>query len=206
RCAGSRRLYVPLPRFADSPGDRVLSPAARAHVVCMCLSPGSLTHRGIEFCRPLRGLTSFVCASPPVRGLTGGYGSAARCEGSRRLYVPLPRFEDSPGATLCHPLRGLTSFVCASTPGTRTHRGRRFCRPLRGLTSFVCASPPVRGLTGATLCHPLRGLTSFVCASAPGSRTHRGLRFCRPLRGLGGPLRTQNSELPQAAGRNFSSS
>src|SRR5262249_55626795 len=135
------------PRFADSPGDRVLSPAARAHVV-VCASPpvrgltggygsvarcagsrrlyvptpGSRTHRGIEFCRPLRGLTSFVCASPPVRGLTGGYGSVARCAGSRRLYVP--------------------------PPGSRTHRGIEFCRPLRGLTSFVCASPPVRGLTG----------------------------------------------------------
>src|SRR5262249_60251182 len=108
-----------------------------------------------SFGPPLRWLPLFFLALPTVRGLTGGYGSVARCAGSRRLYVPLPRFEDSPGATLCH---------------------------------------------------PLRGLTSFVCASAPGSRTHRGLRFCRPLRGLGGPLRTQNSELPQAAGRNFSSS
>src|SRR5262249_52269719 len=141
---------------------------------CMCLSPGSRTHRGIEFCRPLRGLTSFVCAStpgtrthrglrfcrplrgltsfvcasPPVRGLTGGYGSVALCAGSRRLYVPLPRFADSPGATVLSPAARAHVVCMCLSPGTRTHRGLRFCRPLRGLTSFVCASPPVRGLTG----------------------------------------------------------
>src|SRR5262249_39446484 len=116
--------------------------------------PGSRTHRGIEFCRPLRGLTSFVCASPPVRGLTGGYGSVARCAGSRRLYVPLPRFADSPGDRVLSPPAGAHVLCMCLSPGSRTHRGLRFCRPLRGLTSFVCASPPVRGLTGGYVVSP----------------------------------------------------
>src|SRR5262249_43995302 len=155
RCAGSRRLYVPLPRFADSPGDRVLSPAARAHVVCMCLSPGSRTHRGVEFCRPLRGLTSFVCASPPVRGLTGGYGSVARCAGSRRCASPpvrgltggyvvspaaradvvcmclCPRFEDSPGATVLSPASRARGSTQNSELRTSSGRGAQLLQQLK---------------------------------------------------------------------------
>src|SRR5262249_59706671 len=75
------------PRFADSPGDGVLSPAARAHVF-LVPSP------------PVRGLTGgyslspaarahvFLVPSPPVRGLTGGYSlspSAGSC-GSPGFY------------------------------------------------------------------------------------------------------------------------
>src|SRR5262249_55914232 len=152
----SRRLYVPLPRFADSPGATVLSPAARAHVVCMCVSPGSRTHRGIEFCRPLRGLTSFVCASP--------------------------RFADSPGDRVLSPAARAHVVCMCLSPGSRTHRGLRFCRPLRGLTSFVCASPPVRGLTGGYGSVARCAGSRRLYVPPPGSRTHRGLRFCRPLR------------------------
>src|SRR5262249_22996574 len=73
--------WASYPRFADSPG-----PA---------------------FCRPLRGLRSFLGFVPPVRGLTGGQRSVARFAGS-----------------------GLS---WASYPGSRTHRGATFCSPLRGL-------------------------------------------------------------------------
>src|SRR5262249_51476635 len=85
------------PRFSASPGDNFLSPAARAPLFVRHLSPGSPTHRGITFCRPLRGLHSLFVIFPPVRRLTGGYflSPAAR--------APL--------------------FVRHLSPGSPTHRG-----------------------------------------------------------------------------------
>src|SRR5262249_14637167 len=172
-------------------------------------APGSRTHRGIGFCRPLRGLRSLLVIFPPVRGLTGGYilspaarapvfvghlspgsrthrglHSVARSAGSGLCWSSFPRFADSPGAT--------------------------FCRPLRGLRSLLVIFPPVRGLTGGYILSPAPGASVFVGHLSPGSRTHRGLHsvarcagsglcwssfprfadspgatFCRPLRGLG---------------------
>src|SRR5262249_60038107 len=48
RCAGSCPCWSSFPRAADSPGDSVLSPAARARVLVGHLSPGSRTHRGLH--------------------------------------------------------------------------------------------------------------------------------------------------------------
>src|SRR5262249_7411503 len=95
-------------------------------------TPGSRTHRGIAFCRPLRGL--------------------------RSLLALFPRFEDSPGAT--------------------------FCRPLRGLIPSLCLEPPVRGLTGGYILSPATRARPLLMPRTPGSRTDRGIAFCRPLRGL----------------------
>src|SRR5262249_29170418 len=144
----------------------ILSPAPRAHVLSCVFTPGSRTHRGLHsvarcagscpflclhprfadspgatFCRPLRGLMSFLVSSPPVRRLTGGYilspaprllsflvssppvrrlpgglRSVARCAGSCPFLCLHPRFADSPGATFCRPLRGLMSFLVSSPP------------------------------------------------------------------------------------------
>src|SRR5262249_24765571 len=108
-------------------GGYVLSPAARARVSIGAITPGSRTHRGIMFCRPLRGLAYLLVRLPPVRGLTGGYilSPAAR---ARVSIGAITRFADSPGAT--------------------------FCRPLRGLTSLLVRLPPVRGLTGGYILSP----------------------------------------------------
>ncbi|HMG35664.1 MAG TPA: hypothetical protein VKM94_17135 [Blastocatellia bacterium] len=84
------------PRFADSPGNSVLSPAARARILSY--------------------------ASPPVRGLTGGYILVARRAGSYPFFMSHPRFADSPGDSVLSPAA----------------RAR--------ILSY--ASPPVRGLTG----------------------------------------------------------
>src|SRR5262244_195688 len=146
RSAGSGLCWSSFPRFADSPG---LHSVARSAGSCpfLCLLPRFADSPGATFCRPLRGLMSFLVSSPPVRGLTGGYilspaarahvlscvftpgsrthrglHSVARSAGSCPLLCLHPRFADSPGAT--------------------------FCRPLRGLMSFLVSSPPVRGLTG----------------------------------------------------------
>src|SRR5262249_383186 len=105
RSAGSGLCWSSYPRFEHSPG--------------------------LAFCRPLRGLRSLLVILPPVRRLTGGYilspaarapvfvghptpgsrthrglHSVARCAGSCPLLCLYPRFEDSPGATFCRPLRG----------------------------------------------------------------------------------------------------
>src|SRR5262249_52250810 len=166
RSAGSCPFLCLHPRFADSPGASVLSPAPRAHalswfftpvsrphrglhsvarsaahVLSCVFTPGSWTHRGLAFCRPLRGLMSFLVPSPPVRGLTGGY-----------ILSPAPR---------AHVLS------CVFTPGSRTHRGLAFCRPLRGLMSFLVSSPPVRGLTGGYILSPAPRLMSFLVSSPP---------------------------------------
>src|SRR5262249_44536785 len=175
RCAGSGFSWGSYPRFADSPGDSVLSPAARAPVFLGDRAPGSRTHRGIAFCRPLCGLRFFLGIVPPVRGLTGGYilspaarapvflgdrtpgsrthrglHSVARCAGSGFSWGSYPRFEDSPGAT--------------------------FCRPLRGLRFFLGIVPPVRGLTGGYILSPAARAPVFLGDRTPRSRTHRGLR------------------------------
>src|SRR5262249_2796731 len=148
--------------------------APRAHVLSCVFTPGSRTHRGLAFCRPLRGLRSLLVILPPVRGLTGGYilspaarapvfvghptpgsrthrglHSVARSAGSCPLLCLHPRFADSPGAT--------------------------FCRPLRGLMSFLVSSPPVRGLTGGYILSPAPRAHVLSCVFTPGSRTHRGL-------------------------------
>src|SRR5262249_783707 len=57
RFAGSGLYRHAYPGFADSPGATVLSPAARAQAFIDTPTPGSRTHRGLRFCRPLRGLT-----------------------------------------------------------------------------------------------------------------------------------------------------
>src|SRR5262249_6668645 len=135
-------------------------------------TPGTRTHRGLRFCCPLR-LTSFVCASAPGSRTPGGYGSVARFAGSRRLYVPLPRFEDSPGATLCH--------------------------PLRGLTSFVCASPPVRGLTGGYVVSPAARADVVCMCLCPRFEDSPGDTVLSPASRARGS--TQNSELRTSSGR-----
>src|SRR5262249_47280527 len=121
RCAGSGFSWGSCPRFADSPGDSVLSPATRAPVFLGDRTPGSRTHRGLH--------------------------SVARCAGSGFSWGLYPRFADSPGATFCRPLRGLRSFL-GTVPRFADSRGATFCRPLRGLRSFLGIVPPVRGLTG----------------------------------------------------------
>src|SRR5262249_21581717 len=151
----------------------VLSPAARAPVFLGDRTPGSRTHRGIAFCRPLRGLRFFLGIVPPVRGLTGGYilSPAARAPGFLGDRTPgsrthrglrsvargagagfscgsYPRFEDSPGDSVLSPAARAPVFLGDRTPGSRTHRGIAFCRPLRGLRFFLGIVPPVRGLTG----------------------------------------------------------
>src|SRR5262249_27217515 len=97
--------------------------------------PGSRTHRGLHSVARCAGSRSFLCSLPPVRGLTGGYilspaaralvvscvftpglrthrglHSVARCAGSRSVLCLYPRFADSPGATFCRPLRGLSCW------------------------------------------------------------------------------------------------
>src|SRR5262249_37388376 len=71
RYAGSCPFSYLHPRFADSPGAGDLSPAMRAPVHPPIFPPGSLTHRGLAFCRPLCGLVAILVSSPPVRRLTG---------------------------------------------------------------------------------------------------------------------------------------
>src|SRR5262249_46062993 len=77
RCAGSCLCWSSFPRFADSPGDSVLSPAARARVFVGHLSPGSRTHRGLHSVARCAG----SCLSPGSRTHRGLH-SVARCAGS----------------------------------------------------------------------------------------------------------------------------
>src|SRR5262249_10842309 len=107
---------MPHPRFADSPGATSWSPAARARILSLCLTPGSRTHRGIAFCRPLRGLVSFLYVSPPVRGLTGGYILVARRAGSYPFFMSHPPFADSPGASVLAPAARARILSYASPP------------------------------------------------------------------------------------------
>src|SRR5262249_31052988 len=72
RSAGSCPFLCLHPRFVDSPGASVLSPAPRAHVLSCVFTPGSRTHRGLHSVARSAGSCPFLCL-PPVRGLTGGY-------------------------------------------------------------------------------------------------------------------------------------
>src|SRR5262249_58631562 len=72
-------------------GSYTLSPAGRARVFVGYLSPGSRTHRELH--------------------------SVARWAGSCLCWSSFPRFADSPGATLCRPLRGLVSLLVIFPPG-----------------------------------------------------------------------------------------
>src|SRR5262249_27078939 len=172
RCAGSGLSWGSCPRFADSPGDSVPSPAFAGSGFSWWSYARFADSPAPTFCRPLRGLRSFLGIVPPVRGLTGGYilspaarapvflgdrtpgsrthrglHSVARCAGSGLSWGSCPRFADSPGATFCRPLRGLPSFL-GSVPRFADSRWATFCRPLRGLRSFLGIVPPVRGLSG----------------------------------------------------------
>src|SRR5262249_13713606 len=182
RCAGSCPCWSSFPRAADSPGDSVLSPAARARVLVGHLSPGSRTHRGLHsvarcagsclcwssfprfadspgatLCLSLAGLVSLLVIFPPGRGLTWGLRSVARCAGSCPCWSSFPRFADSPGATLC--------------------------RPLRGLVSLLVIFPPVRGLTGGYTLSHAAGARVFVGYLSPGLRAHRGVHSVPRWRG-----------------------
>src|SRR5262249_8968360 len=139
------------------------------------------THRGIVFCRPLRGLAYLLVRLPPVRGLTGGYilSPAARAQISGARH---PRFADSPGATFCRPLRGLRSLRPVA-PGSRPHRVLHSVARCAGSRIYWC-DYPVRGLTGGYILSPAARASVSIGAITPGSRTHRGIVFCRPLRGL----------------------
>src|SRR5262249_13478078 len=145
---GLRFFLGIVPPVRGLTGGYVLSPAARAPVFLGDRTPGSRTHRGPAFCRPLRGLRSFLGIVPPVRGLTGGQRSVARFAGSGLSWASYPRFADSPGASVLSPALRAPVFLGHRTPGSRTHRGPAFCRPLCGLRSFLGIVPPVRGLTG----------------------------------------------------------
>src|SRR5262249_29067948 len=147
-------------------------------------APGSRTHRGIGFCRPLRGLRSLLIIFPPVRRLTGGY-----------ILSPAPRapvFVDhlSPGSP---PHRGLHSVarsagsgLCwSSFPRFAASPGATFSRPLRGLRSLLIIFPPFPGLTGGyILSHALRAPV-LVGHLSPGSRTHRGIHSLARSAGSG---------------------
>src|SRR5262249_27874208 len=125
----------------------ILSPAPRAHVLSCVFTPGSRTHRGLHsvarcagsglcwssfprfadspgatFCRPLRGLMSFLVSSPPVRGLTGGYilSPAAR---ARVFLVSSPPVRGLTGGYILSPAARAHVLSCVFTPGSRTHRG-----------------------------------------------------------------------------------
>src|SRR5262249_23329681 len=139
RFAGSGLSWASYPRFADSPGASVLSPASRAPVFLGHRTPGSRTHRGPAFCRPLCGLRSFLGIVPPVRGLTRGQRSVAHFARSGLPWASCPRFANSPGASVLSPALRAPVFLGHRTPGSRTHRGATFCSPLRGLMLLTSA-------------------------------------------------------------------
>src|SRR5262249_9182175 len=89
-----------------------------------CLScastPGSRTHRGMAFCRPLRGLMSFLCLNPRFADSPGDsvLSPAAR---ARVFLVPQPRVEDSPGDSVLSPAaRARVCGMAIKKPATRS--------------------------------------------------------------------------------------
>src|SRR5262249_22501779 len=108
RCAGSRSFLCSLPPVRGLTGGYILSPAARALVVSYVFTPGSRTHRGLHSVARCAGSRSFLCSLPPVRGLTGGYILSPAARALVVSCVLYRRFADSPGATFCRPLRGLS--------------------------------------------------------------------------------------------------
>src|SRR5262249_39796513 len=130
-----------------------------------------------------------------------------------------PRFADSPGATLCRPLRGLVSllvifppvrgltggytlspagrarvFVGHLSPGSRTHRRLHSVARCAG----SCLSPGSRTHLGIAFCRPLRGLsvaTAGLFLREAGRGRQPWTLICNPLRGCDSGLRTQDSEL-----------